>query len=85
MACLHVRTLMRKMGIEALYRKLRLTKTHPWVGWAVLARQQMSHPLGDKDSQNQPCPEACLTVFCSNSRPAAELLPHGNRRAPSTD
>jgi len=25
----HVRTLMRKMGIEALYRKPRLTKTHP--------------------------------------------------------
>jgi putative transposase len=25
----HVRTLMKKMGIEALYRKPRLTKTHP--------------------------------------------------------
>ena len=25
----HVRTLMGKMGIEALYRKPRLTKTHP--------------------------------------------------------
>ena len=25
----HVRTLMRKMGVEALYRKPRLTKTHP--------------------------------------------------------
>ena len=25
----HVRTLMRKMGIEALYRKPRLSKTHP--------------------------------------------------------
>ena len=25
----HVRTLMKKMGVEALYRKPRLTKTHP--------------------------------------------------------
>lgn len=26
---IHVRTLMRKMGIEAVYKKLRLSKPHP--------------------------------------------------------
>ncbi len=56
-------------------------KSNGEVGRAVLARQQMSHPLGGKDSQTRPCPEACCTVFCSIRCPAPEPPPHGSRRA----